>query len=37
MLELDYRPRDSWTRLTGETEDVIEGGACVRDDWPRGS
>lgn len=36
-LELGYRPRDSWTDLTDQSETVVEGGADVRDDWPRGS
>lgn len=37
MVELGYRPQDSWARLPGESEAVVEGGAPVRDDWPRGS
>lgn len=37
QLELGYRPQDSWTELPGATEHVVEGGAEVRDDWPRGS
>ena len=37
MLELGFRPRDSWDRLPGQSETVVEGGADVRDDWPRGS
>ncbi|WP_392467648.1 NAD-dependent epimerase/dehydratase family protein [Arsenicicoccus cauae] len=37
MLELGYRPRDSWTERTDEPEDVVEGGAPVRDDWPLNS
>jgi NAD+ dependent glucose-6-phosphate dehydrogenase len=37
MLELGYRPRDSWDRLTGQPETVVEGGAHVREDWPHGS
>jgi NAD+ dependent glucose-6-phosphate dehydrogenase len=37
QLELGYRPQDSWTSLPGATEHVVEGGADVRDDWPRGS
>ena len=37
MLELGYRPQDSWDRLPGQSETVVEGGADVRDDWPRGS
>ena len=34
MLELGYRPKDSWTRAAHRDEDVIEGGAHVADDWP---
>lgn len=37
MVELGYRPQDSWTRFTGRSEDVVEGGAPVRDTWPSGS
>lgn len=37
MLELGYRPQDSWTRFSGKEEDVVEGGAAVRDSWPQGS
>ena len=37
MVELGYRPQDSWTRVTGRQEDVVVGGAPVRDDWPAGS
>jgi len=37
QLELGYRPQDSWTRLPGAREHVVEGGAEVRDDWPLGS
>ncbi|GAA4283982.1 NAD(P)-dependent oxidoreductase [Brevibacterium daeguense] len=37
MLELGYRPQDSWTERVPGEETVIEGGAEVRDDWPRGS
>lgn len=37
MLDLGYRPKDSWTDRTGDHEQVVEGGAEVRDDWPRGS
>ncbi len=37
MLELGYRPKDSWTETSGETEDVIEGGAEAPQDWPKGS
>ncbi|GAB3702857.1 NAD-dependent epimerase/dehydratase family protein [Mariniluteicoccus flavus] len=35
MLELGYRPQDSWTDL--EPEEVVEGGEDTPDDWPRGS
>ena len=34
MLELGYRPKDSWTRVAGQDEQVVEGGAHVADDWP---
>lgn len=37
MLELGYRPQDSWTDLPGASEDVVEGGAPVPDSWPEGS
>ncbi|MDO5735130.1 MAG: NAD(P)-dependent oxidoreductase [Propionibacteriaceae bacterium] len=37
MLELGYRPNDSWTDAAGESEDVVEGGADAPRDWPRGS
>ena len=41
MLELGYRPQDSWTeRPQAEDEggeDVVEGGAPTRGDWPKGS
>ena len=37
MLDLGYRPQDSWTELSGEREDVVEGGAPVRDNWPEDS
>ncbi|HHU39262.1 MAG TPA: NAD(P)-dependent oxidoreductase [Propionibacterium sp.] len=37
MLDLGYRPQDDWTTLPGATEDVVEGGAAVRDSWPEGS
>ena len=36
-LELGYRPQDSWTSLPGAEERIVEGGAPVRDDWPRDS
>lgn len=37
MLELGYRPEDSWTTWAGSTEKVVEGGAEVPDSWPKGS
>lgn len=37
MLELGYRPQDSWTRFSGMEEVVVEGGAAVRNSWPQGS
>ena len=37
MVELGYRPQDSWDDVTDEPEAVVEGGAAVRDDWPAGS
>lgn len=37
MLELGYRPQDSWTDRDPAGEDVVEGGAPVRDDWPADS
>lgn len=37
MLELGYRPRDSWTDLSPHAERVVEFGARVDDDWPKGS
>lgn len=37
MLELGYRPQDSWTDLADHAEDVIEGGADSPAGWPEGS
>jgi NAD+ dependent glucose-6-phosphate dehydrogenase len=37
MLELGYRPWDSWTDRVDESEEIVEGGAGVPDDWPKGS
>lgn len=37
MLELGYRPKDSWTRFSGQAEDIVEGGAKAPADWPAGS
>ncbi|MDN5726034.1 MAG: NAD(P)-dependent oxidoreductase [Propionibacteriales bacterium] len=34
MLELGYRPKDSWTEQPGA---VVPGGAEAPDDWPKGS
>ena len=37
MVELGYRPKDSWAEVARDPEPVVEGGAEVRDDWPAGS
>ncbi|WP_203567745.1 NAD-dependent epimerase/dehydratase family protein [Aestuariimicrobium ganziense] len=37
MLELGYRPKDTWTDLTDADEQVVEGGADSPDDWPKNS
>lgn len=41
MVELGYRPRDSWTERAGGAhhteDDVVDGGAPSPDDWPKGS
>lgn len=38
MLDLGYRPRDTFTEQKPELEeDVVRGGAPVRDDWPEDS
>ncbi len=41
MVELGYRPKDSWTRRAEVQdrggEEVVEGGAPTPDDWPKGS
>ena len=37
MLELGYRPQDSWTDVAPDGEHVVEGGEPVPDDWPKGS
>lgn len=37
MLELGYRPQDTWMDEAGESEEVVEGGAPVRDSWPKDS
>lgn len=36
MLELGYRPQDSWVKRAGG-EHVVEGGEPTPDDWPKGS
>lgn len=35
MLELGYRPKDSWTDASGRTEDVVEGGEPAPENWPK--
>lgn len=37
MLELGYRPQDSWAEEAPADDPVVEGGAPVDDDWPKGS
>lgn len=37
MLELGYRPQDSWTEEFGQRETVVEGGQPSPDSWPKGS
>ncbi|MCW4602975.1 hypothetical protein ON003_16280 [Janibacter hoylei] len=37
MLELGYRPRDSWSNEAPTDEPVVEGGRAVDDSWPKGS
>lgn len=37
LLELGYRPRDSWTDRASEPEQVVEGGAPAPEDWPENS
>ncbi|PWH05896.1 NAD-dependent epimerase [Brachybacterium endophyticum] len=37
MLDLGYRPQDSWTDRPGASEEVVEGGADSPEDWPEGS
>lgn len=37
MLDLGYRPKDSWTEHVADEEHVVEGGADSPDDWPKGS
>lgn len=37
MLELGYRPQDSWADEAPADEPVVEGGQAVDDDWPKGS
>jgi NAD+ dependent glucose-6-phosphate dehydrogenase len=35
MLELGYRPQDSWQETVGEPEDVVPGGEHSPDAWPQ--
>jgi len=37
MLELGYRPRDSWTDRSRDPEQIVEGGADTPDGWPKNS
>jgi NAD+ dependent glucose-6-phosphate dehydrogenase len=37
MLDLGYRPRDSWTDRAPQPETVVEGGASAPENWPEGS
>ena len=37
VLELGYRPQDSWSDVAPPGEPVVEGGAPVDDSWPEGS
>lgn len=37
MLDLGYRPQDSWTEASGTAETVVEGGQDAPDEWPAGS
>lgn len=37
LLELGYRPRDSWSHEAPADEPVVEGGRAVDDSWPKGS
>lgn len=37
MLELGYRPKDSWTKTSGQREDIVEGGRAAPRNWPEGS
>lgn len=34
MLELGYRPQDSWHHASGEQEQVVPGGEHVSQEWP---
>lgn len=36
MLELGYRPKDSWEDALGQRETVVEGGAPADPGWPNG-
>jgi nucleoside-diphosphate-sugar epimerase len=37
MLDLGYRPQDSWSDKAPADEPVVEGGVPVADNWPKGS
>ncbi len=37
LVDLGYRPRDSWADRAPGPEDVVPGGHPVRDSWPEGS
>jgi NAD+ dependent glucose-6-phosphate dehydrogenase len=37
MLDLGYRPKDSWEEALGRSEEIIEGGEPANPDWPRSS
>jgi NAD+ dependent glucose-6-phosphate dehydrogenase len=37
MLQLGYRPRDSWTRALGVGEDIVPVGARSNPEWPDGT
>lgn len=37
MVQLGYRPQDSWTRRLDEREEVVDGGIPANPSWPRES
>jgi NAD+ dependent glucose-6-phosphate dehydrogenase len=37
MLQLGYRPRDSWTRALGVEDDPVPGGSVADPAWPKGT